>query len=45
MKPITFLTILLACVGYFTGTITGEDETVYEIHTMLGVTEEHFAKW
>jgi hypothetical protein len=31
--------------GSFTGTLTGADETVYEIDTMLGVTEEHFAKW
>jgi len=31
--------------GSFTGTITGPDGTVYEIDTMIGVTEEHFAKW
>ena len=31
--------------GRFTGTITGDDGVVYEIDTMLGVTEEHYAKW
>ena len=31
--------------GRFTGTITGDDDAVYEIETMLGVIEEHYAKW
>lgn len=31
--------------GSFSGTITGKDGTVYEIDTMPGVTEEHYARW
>ena len=31
--------------GTFTGRITGPGDVVYEIDTMVGVTEEHFARW